>query len=281
MLPSEPPGKFKDFDNMKEYVISGKEFKSWNKDPTFAPNGLNAFYFKCTKPYKVEIEFIGPQVGVIDIVSWDPSHPQFEVGPVILHYTPQERESMKFRFYSNPFYLNRRISHFEPRVYPGPHAITEVRVTKLLTLKTNRECEYTLFLLKRAGEFLSLAIKEYRAADYGLALHFSRFVIEFSLKSMYTVFGMAFEREHGIEFSKDLRRKIESILPNFPLSKLLWICEQHAKPARIDFYGDELGFTPSYSFIEENEAKKAIDNALYCHQNSTFLLDNVQKANHK
>jgi hypothetical protein len=278
LQPSVPPGKCENFDGMTKYVISGKEFKSWNNDPAFTNNGLNAFYFKYEKLHKVEIEFIGSPVGIIDIVSWDARHPQYELRPLVLHLAPRGNYHMKFQFYANPLYLNRKVGFFEPRVHSGWHGIKDVRVSKLLTLKSTKECEYTLFFLKRAYDFLYLAKGEFDAADYGLAFHFSRFVIEFSLKSMYTVFGLTYDKEHGVEFSKELRQKILKILPKFPLPKLLWICKQHASPPRVDLYGDELGFAPSYSFIGENEAGTAIKNAIYCYDYSTSLLDHVQKA---
>lgn len=278
LLPSKLIGEVKDFDNLKQYVISGDEFKSWNNDPIFKDSGLNAMYFRYTKPLKVEVEFIiGAKFGMIDIVSYIPDHPQFEVRPIVLHFSPKESNVTKFQFYANPFYLNKNKGYFEPRVYAGFHTVEKVRIAKLLTLKANRECKYALFLLKRAKKLLNLAQEEYYAADYGLSLHFSRLTIELSLKSIYPIFGKTFEKIHDIDFPEKLRQRILKVAPDFPFSKLLWICQRHVRPARMDFYGDELGFEPSYSIVDEDEVGKAISDARYCYDNSTLLLDNFLK----
>lgn len=278
LQPSPPPGNIKNLDSITDYTISGNDFKSWNNDPHFAERGLNGFYFQYQKPHKIEVEFVGGAYGVVDVVSWHPQHPQYEVKPIALHLQQLERQTTKFQFYANPFYLNGAPGFFEPRVYRGWHSIRSVKVKKLATLKVNKQSEYTLFLLKRARKMLDLALGEYDAADYGFSLHFSRFVIELSLKGMYTVFGLNFEREHDIEFSKELRRKIHTSIPVFPISRLLWICKMMASPPRIDFYGDELGFVPSYAFIEQKEAAVAIDGAKLCYEWSSHLLDSIQKA---
>lgn len=283
LLPTPLRGKVKDFDKLKQqYVISGDEFKSWNKDPVFKENGLNAMYFKYTKPCKVEVDFVvGLKYGIIDIVLWDPEYPQFIVKPIVLNASHSEEigEPTKFQFYANPFYLGRNKGYFEPRVYAGFHTVTEVRITKLVTLKTNKECKYALFLLRRAQKMLSLAQEEFYAANYGLSLHFSRLAIELSLKSIYPIFGMNFEKVHDIVFPEKLRKKVLKKVPSFPFSKLVWICQQHVRPARMDFYGDELGFTPAYSLVEKSEAEKGINDGQYCYANSTLLLDSFQKEN--
>lgn len=283
LLPSPLRGKIKDFDKLKtQCVISGDRFKSWNDDPVFRKNGFNAMYFRYTKPYKVEVEFIvGMEYGIIDIVLWDPEYPQFIVKPMVLHAPTSEEigERTKFQFYVNPFYLGRIKGYFEPRVYAGFHTVTEVKVSKLLTLKTSKKCEYALFLLKRAKKMLSLAQEEFHAANYGLSLHFSRFTIELSLKSIYPIFGITFEKVHDIVFSENLRRRVLKEIPDFPFSKLVWICQQHVRPARMDFYGDELGFTPASSIVEKSEADKAINDGQYCYENATLLFDSFQKEN--
>jgi len=288
LLPSELSGKIIDFDELDEYVIKDDDFKSWNDDPLFKENGLNAMYFKYTKPCKVEIEFIIEEKGngTIDVVSWHPEHPQFEVRPVVLSLTRknqyvrfllEENDITKFTFYANPLYLELNEGYFEPRVHAGFHEVKEVKISKLLTLKANKECKYALFLLKRAKKLLDFAKEEHASGDHGLSLHFSRFAIELSLKSIYPVFGMTFKYEHDVKFQEDIRKKIQEVIPDFPLSRLLWICQQHVRPARIDFYGDELGFVPSYSFMEKDEARTAINDARYCYEKSTLLLDSVQK----
>lgn len=276
LLPSQLGGKVKNFDNLNEYAISGDEFKSWNDDPLFKKNGLNAMYFHYTKPCKVEVEFIiTARFGMIDVVSWIPDHPQFEVRPIVLHFAPKESNVTKFQFYANPFYLNGNEGYFEPRVYAGFHMVTEVRITKLLTLKTNKECKYALFLLKRAAKMLNSAKEEHHAGDYALSLHFSRFAIELSLKGIYAILGITFEKRHDIAFSENLRQRVLKVVPNFPFSRILWICQRHIRPARMDFYGDELGFEPSYSFVDKDEAENALNATQYCYGNATLLLDRI------
>lgn len=281
LLPSPLKGKVKDFDKLKQqYVISGDEFKSWNNDPLFKKNGLNAIYFQYTKPCKVEVEFIfGLKYGIVDIVLWDPEYPQFIVKPVVLHASSSEETATptKFQFYANPFCLGRNNGYFEPRVYAGFRTVTEVRIAKLATLKASKECQYALFLLKRAHKMLNLAEEEFHAANYGLSLHFSRLATELSLKSIYPTFRMSFEKVHDIVFPEKLRRKVCKEIPDFPFSKLIWICQQHVRPARMDLYGDELGFAPAYSFVERSEAEKAIDDSRFCYENSTSLLDSFEK----
>lgn len=279
LLPSSLEGEVRDFDNLEKYVISGDEFKSWNDDPVFKKNGLNAVYFSYTKPCKVEVEFVtSVRFGLIDVVSWIPEHPQFEVRPVALHLVPEESNVTKFQFYANPFYLDRKRGFFEPRVYAGFHMVKEVRILKLLTLKTSKECKYSLYLLKRAKKMFDLAQEQNYAGDYGLSLHFSRLAIELSLKSIYPIFRRTFEKKHEIIFPEKLRREILKVKPDFPFSKLSWICQQHVQPARMDLYGDELGFAPSYSLVDESEAEKALRDTEYCHEKCTSLLDISQKA---
>lgn len=97
---------------------------------------------------------------------------------------------------------------------------------------------------------LGLAEEEFHAANYGLSLPFSRLAVELSLKSIYPIFKMSFEKVHDIVFPEKLRKRVLKEIPGFPFSKLIWICQQHVRPARMDLYGDEVGFTPAY-YVEK------------------------------
>jgi len=276
LLPSPLQGKAEDFDKLKEYVISGKDFKSWNNDPNFKENGLNALYFKYTKLYKVQVDFITDpiMVGVVDVVSWFPEHPKYEVKPTVLHLR-QPRKGASFQFYVNPFHMNQKKGYFEPRVYSGLHTIKKVKIMKLVSLKSNKKYEYALFLLNRAKEMLDIADEQYLEGDFGLSIHFSRYAIELSLKSIYPMFGMYFTRRHDIDFPPDLRQRISKTILRFPFSRLLWICQHYLRPDRIDFYGDEISFVPPYAVVRETDAKRALDEAQFCYQHSSALFDRL------
>lgn len=269
-----------DFDRLQhEYVISGDSFKSWNDDPDFKENGLNGLYFKYTKPCKIKVDFVTQlAVGIVDIVSWIPEHPKYELKPTVLHFHPS-KEGTSFQFYANPFYMNRKEGYFEPRVYSGFHMIKEVRVTKLSSFKSTKECEYAIFLLKRAKEMLDLAQEQHLAGDYGLCIHFARFAIEFSLKSIYPVFRMCFTRRHDVDFPADLRQRASKIIPRFPFSRLLWISQHHLRPDRIDFYGDEISLVSPYMVVREKEAKAILKEAQYCYEHASKLFDQAMKEN--
>lgn len=259
LLPSGLKGKVEDFDKIEKYVIRKEAFKSWNDDPSFKENGLNAIYFKYTKPCKVQVDFITSiLVGVVDIVSWSPQYPKYELKPTVLHFHQLKKGSASFQFYANPFFLNRKEGFFEPRVYPSLHMINEIRITKLASFRNSKECEYALFLLKRAKEMLDISEENYLTGDCGFSIHFARFAIELSLKSIYPMFGMFWvAKRHDVDFPPDLRKRVSKIILRFPFSRLLWISQHHLRPDRIDFYGDEISFIPPYEVVNRNEAKNS------------------------
>lgn len=289
LLKSPRPTKVIDFDNTKEYTISSQEFRSWNNDPAFANNGHNAMYFRYTKPYKIKIDFIVKShqnektptaYGLIDVVSWMPENPLFELRPTALHLLGL-KDDFSFRFYVDCFHKNRKEGFFEPRVHKGFHTVQAIRVSKLQTLRVSRNCEYTLFLTRRAKTMLELANQKYQEGDYGLSYHFARFTIEFSLKGIFSALGKQFTLSHHPKEAskqpkadKNLRKQIRDKIPNFPLTKLLWTSQKYSKPSRMDFYGDETGLEPSYKFMDTNEADQALKDARVCYENAMVVFDN-------
>lgn len=281
--PSARPEKVIDFDKIKEYEISGEAFKSWNSDQVFDGNGHNAVYFQYTKPYKVRVDFIvsllGQKLpfGFVDVVSWMPHNPSFEIRPTALHLL-QLKDDITFDFYVHSFPRDRKTGFFEPRVYKGFHTVEAIKITKLLTLKENKKCQYTLFLIKRAKEMFDLATEKCREGDYGLANHFARLTIEFSVKSVFSALGRQFTLTHHPKVDKNRYKEVREKVPDFPLTRLLWISEKYAEPSRKDFYGNEEAFEPSYTFVDHDEAVKAVEYASFCYENATLFVDNVLRA---
>ena len=279
--PSPRPKKTKNFDRISEYVIKGKAFKSWNLDPAFKEKGHNALYFRYKRPHKVRVEFVVPEVdgkktpyGIVDVVRWLPKTPSFEIRPTTLQ-SPYLEGDTSFDFYVHSFDRETGEGHFEPRVYPGFHNVEAIRVSRLLTLKRNEECEYTLFLIGRAREMLDLAEQKWREGDSGLSNYFARFAIEFSLKSIFSALGVPFKLKHHPKIDRNLHKRIRKKLSGFQLSKLLWASQKYSQPSRMDFYGDEVGFEPSNSFIDPDEAIKAVQHARFCYKQASLFADSV------
>lgn len=275
-----------DFDSIKEeYVVRGKEFKSWNNDLNFR---FNCIYFKFTKPFKVLVEFWsdpGPVFGVVDILMWQPGS-YYEVKPT--HIEPNREEPQKpasFDFYANPFFRGQKGGKFEPRVYNTGN-ISKVIVKKLIELQQSDWSKYALFLIRRAKDMYNLAREKARRQDFGLCLHFSRFCIELSLKSIFPMFQENIPFKHDVSehflrsgASKNIRKQIRRRSPDFieALPRLLWISQLHIQPDRLDFYGDPLSRAPPDLFVMPREAKVALNDAEICYQKCCKLFDTVMR----
>lgn len=273
----------RDFDSIEEeYVVAGEEFKSWNADPNFR---FNALYFKFRKPYKVKVEFWGDEKyldGVVDILSWPNSYYEFRPTRITIHYgiRHEPRKPAHFEFYTDPFFFGASEGSFEPRVYELGN-VAKVVIKKLLELEENKRSKYSLFLIRRAKEMYELAREKERGKDYGLSLHFSRFCIELSLKSIFPTFEHTIPHEHDVSghFSKKLRNRIGNKLPTFmdDLPRLLWISQLHSRLDRLDFYGDPLSQTPPHLFMTPDEAQVALKHAELCHRKCCELFDCVMR----
>lgn len=268
------------FDSLTNYTITGKDFKSWNNDPNFK---YNAQYFKFTKPYKVQVEFWGDTdkvFGIIDILLWPNSY--FEIKPTqfTIEYSSDSQSPAIFQFYVTPFFQGKEEGRFEPRVYDTGN-ISRVVVTKLLELKDDESSKYTLFLVRRAKDMLELAGEKMDGQVFGLSLHFSRFCIELSLKSIFPMFQQKIPYVHDVsdQVSEKLRNRIKKQSPDFGrvLPRLLWISQLHISPDRLDFYGDPLSQAPPDLFVTKNEAKIALENAEFCYKKCCELFENVMK----
>lgn len=270
-----------DFDSVEEYVVRGEEFKSWNNDRNFM---FNCIYFKFTKPSKVEVEFWadpGPVFGVVDILLWPTSY--YEVKPTqIIPNRDEPQKPASFQFYANPFFRGKKEGSFEPRVYNTGN-VSKVVIKKLLELKKNDWCKYALFLIHRAKDMIELAREKAKGQDFGLCLHFSRFCIEFSLKSIFPMFERNIPWKHDVSeyFSEDLRRGILKQSPKFAevLPRLLWISQLNSPRTRprLDFYGDSLSRAPPDLFITPDEAKVALTNAELSYRKCCELFDKVMR----
>ena len=271
----------RDFDLVEgHYVVEGEELKSWNNDPNFK---FNCIYFKFTKPYKLGVEFwpdSGPVFGVVDVLFWPGSH--YEVKPTRIEARGPPQKPASFEFYANPFFAGKKERKFEPRVYNIGN-ISKVVIKKLFRLKESEWCTYTLFLIHRAKDMIELAREKERGLDFGLCLHFSRFCIEFSMKSFFTILERRFPPDHdvGKSFSKDMLDSMVRKLPSFAnvLPRLLWISQQyspHTRP-RLEFYGEPLNLASPDLFITPDEAKIALANAELCYRECCEFFDNVMK----
>lgn len=274
----------RDFDSIDEYIVTGKEFKSWNEDPNFK---LNCIYFKFTKPFKVKVDFHGdPHMvfGVVDILLWPTSY--YEVKPTqIIPNRSEPQRPASFQFYANPYFRGKREGSFEPRVYKTGN-ISKVVIKKLLELKKDNWCKYALFLIRRAKEMYELAREKQKGQDFGLCLHFSRFCIELSLKSIFPMFEQNIPYVHDVSkyflkagASQKLRKDISKQSPDFIeiLPRLLWISQLHIRPERLDFYGDPWSQAPPDLFVTKDEAQVAMTDAEICYQKCCRLFDRVMR----
>lgn len=272
-----------DFDKVDEYVAEGDNFKSWNDDSNFR---FNALYFDFSKPYKIEIEFWGSEdatVGIIDLLFWIPTA-YYEIKPTEqrIERTNGIAKPARFTFYANPFFRNIGKGRFEPRVYStGTGNISKIVIKKAIEFKENDWCKYAMFLIRRAKDMYDLAKEKDKGQVYGLSLHFSRFCIELSLKSIFPIFQLDIPRNHDVseDVSKKLRDKIQHQCPNFSkeLPRLLWISQLHIRPGRLDFYGDPLSRAPSDLFVTPEEGKIALRDAEICYSKCCELFEDVMR----
>jgi HEPN domain-containing protein len=271
----------KDFDTVDEYVIQREELKSWNDDSAFK---LNAMYFKFTKAYKIEVQLSSEEakmVAIADLLLWPNGY--FEIKPTVIKmdFTTGPRQPAVFQFYSNPYFKGLCEGKFEPRLYVNS-IVSRVVVRKLMTFKDDSWCKYALFLIRRAKDMLDLATEKNLGQVYDLCMHFSRYCIEMSLKSIFPMFKMVFPREHDVSlhFSQGLRQQIARVSPEFltALPRLLWISQQHISPDRFDLYGDSDSQTSPDLFVTSIEAMIALENARFCYQQCCNLFEKVMKA---
>lgn len=128
---------------------------------------------------------------------------------------------------------------------------------------------------------LDLAGEKGRGQIFGLSLHFSRFCIELSLKSIFPMFHQTYQYKHDISqhFSHKLRQEISKKSSLFikHLPRLLWISQRHLQPSRIDFYGDPISMSPPDLIITPNEAKSALIDARFCYNRCCKLFDIVMR----
>jgi HEPN domain-containing protein len=264
-----------DFDANSEFVFQGNELISKNNDASFR---LNAVYFQYTRAYKVEVQLWaseGQLLAMSDLLLWPNGY--FEIKPNIVRLEDAAKPAI-FQFYANPYFMGLGKGKFEPRVYISSN-ISKVIVKKLLVFRQDISCKYALFLIRRAKDMLDIATEKYQGSVYDLCMHFSRYCIELSLKSVFPMFDLVLPREHDVslQFSQHLREKIEQKSKTFfaALPRLLWISQQHISPDRLDLYGDPNSRTPPDLFVTANEAKIALDNAVQCYQRCCELFDEV------
>jgi len=270
----------KDFDPLTEYAIEGEELKSWNDDPSFK---LNAIYFKFTKAYKVEIQLSSEDsrmIAITDLLLWPNSYYEIKPTAVKIDFTKEPRRPAIFQFYANPYFKGFGEGKFEPRLYQNS-IVSKVVVKKLLVFKDDSWCKYSLFLIRRAKDMYDLAAEKHLGQVYDLCMHFSRYCIEMSLKSVFPMFKLVLPREHDVSlhFSQGLRQQIARVSPDFAaaLPRLLWVSQQHISPDRFDLYGDPDSQTPPDLFVTLNEATIALENARLCYQQCCNLFEKVMK----
>ena len=198
-----------DFDQINQSVVEGDRFKSWNDDSNFK---FNALYFKYSKPYKVEIEFWGDinnLVGIIDLLFWPNVYYEIKPTEIRINYSIDSQKPASFIFYANPFFRKLGEGKFEPRVYNTGN-ISKVIIKKLVEFKEDNWCKYAMFLIRRAKDMYDLAKEKEKGQVYGLCLHFSRFCIELSLKSIFPIFKNNVPYVHDVneKVSDNLRKQI-------------------------------------------------------------------------
>jgi HEPN domain-containing protein len=267
-----------DFDAIKQYDAEGENFKSHNNDSNFK---LNCIYFKYSKPYKIGIEFWGDEnsvFGIIDLLFWPNTYYEVKPTQARIDYKGKPKKPLKFEFYANPFFRKLGEGKFEPRVYNTGN-ISKLVVKKMLQFKDDDWSKYAMFLIRRAKDMYDLAHEKANGQVYGLCLHFSRFCIELSLKSIFPLFQKTVPHTHEVseEVSIGLRQQICRKAPEFieDLPRLLWISQLHIRPGRLDFYGDPISRAPSDLFITQEEGITALKDAELCYQKCCKLFEKM------
>ena len=265
---------------MDEYIAEGDNFKSWNDDSNFK---FNALYFNFSKPYKIEIEFWGSEkttVGIIDLLFWPNAYYEIKPTELRIDHKGDSPRPVSFVFYANPYFRKIGKGRFEPRIYSTGN-ISRVIIKKTMEFQENDWCKYAMFLIRRAKDMYDLAKEKEKGQVYGLCLHFSRFCIELSLKSIFPIFQLDAPRSHDVseDVSKKLRDKIRHDVPNFAevLPRLLWISQLHIRPGRLDFYGDPLSRAPSDLFVTPEEGQIALRDAEICYKKCCELFEEVMR----
>jgi len=83
-------------------------------------------------------------------------------------------------------------------------------IKKLVEFKEDNWCKYAMFLIRRVKDMYDLAKEKEKGQVYGLCLHFSRFCIELSLKSIFPIFKNNVPYVHDVneKVSDNLRKQI-------------------------------------------------------------------------
>ncbi len=153
------------------------------------------------------------------------------------------------------------IGRLEPRVYRPGHC-ARIKVSKIGSVKRSPAVEYALYLLEVAREMLDDAESAMSQNRFGLAMHFSRYSIEFSAKSIIASAGKQWPKnEHDV--SEFLRRTEVSrtFKSSMSIEQIAWDLSLWANPPRTDLYGNPYSFTEPFAIIPIEEVRMVKERA--------------------
>ena len=152
---------------------------------------------------------------------------------------------------------------FEPRVY-HPGYCSTIIVLNLGKVKRNPAVEYALYLLEVSKEMVDQADSATRHNRFGLAMHYARFSIEFSAKSIFSVAGENWpQNKHDVSDSlRDKKISNSYKAKSVSLEQIAWDVNLWANPPRMDLYGNPKTFTEPSMIIPLEEVETVRHRAL-------------------
>jgi hypothetical protein len=160
--------------------------------------------------------------------------------------------SESFNFFTRPR-LGKK-GALEPRVYEQTYC-EKIILKKLGTVPATRANEYSLYLMEMAKEMMDFAETALSQNRLGLAMHFNRYAIEFSAKSILPAVGRSWPKPEHV--SRELRQKGVRAKFSYSISldEIAWDLALWANPPRLDLYGDPEGLVEPASIIPEDEVQ--------------------------
>ena len=245
------------FDDLQSKVIDLPDFSSAGR---FSHCGIR---FSFRNILKIQVEF-EQAFGTVDVLNASlPRGESFYLKPqVIMNLDDSGRLLQATRMF--PLFVRPSpgsLGQFEPRVYKPGHC-GKITISKIGYVKRNPAVEYALYLLEVAKEMMDDAESAMAQNRFGLAVHFSRYSIEFSAKSIIVTAGKQWPKnEHDV--SDVLRRKdvSDTFKASMSIEEIAWDMNLWSSPQRVDLYGNPGSFTEPFAIMPLEEVQMIMGRA--------------------
>lgn len=165
------------------------------------------------------------------------------------------KESREYNVFMRP--PPKRVGVFEPRIY-NPGVCSQIVISKLGTVKMSSAPSYALYLLEISKEMLDASDSAFLQNKFGLGMHFARYSLEFSAKSIFPVADSKWtSNEHDVSRillnDKRVARTFKS--SSVTLDEIAWYLSLWASPPRMDLYGNPDTYSEPFVMVPQEEVE--------------------------